>query len=210
LPFWALFERTAKADAGFGPLVPDAFRSERFPNKIMDLPEGFRYTIVQQGSFLVGGDPTKPQAGDAMDDGFVMPGFPDGMAAFAGPDGGIVLLRNHLVVRTACEERPVRSADVDLGPVARAEPLRAAGMIGVPVGQNHRTDPLGLHSCSTQVGIERRGIALESGVDQDHPLGEDQRMRVVVVATDGDDVDRTVVLAVHEVCAAEGAEEGEQ
>jgi hypothetical protein len=95
LPFWALFERTAKADDGFGPLVPDTFRSERFPNGIMDLPEGFRYTIVQQGSFLVGGDPTKPQAGDAMDDGFVMPGFPDGMAAFAGPDGGIVLLRNH-------------------------------------------------------------------------------------------------------------------
>jgi len=60
---------------GYGPLVPD-------PKRILDLPEGFSYTVLSR-------------AGDVMDDGFRVPGLPDGMAAFSGPDGRVILVRNH-------------------------------------------------------------------------------------------------------------------
>lgn len=63
--------------AGFGPLVKD-------PKGILDLPAGFTYAIVSR-------------TGDKMDDGFVVPGMHDGMAAFTGPDGLTVLVRNHEV-----------------------------------------------------------------------------------------------------------------
>src|SRR2546423_817116 len=73
--------------AGHGPLVPD-------PDGILDLPEGFRYRLLSPGildterkgnesfvSQLANGEPT--------------PGMHDGMAAFAGPGGLTVLVRNH-------------------------------------------------------------------------------------------------------------------
>lgn len=60
---------------GFGPLVPD-------PQGLLELPEGFSYTILSR-------------MGDAMDDGLRVPGMPDGMGAFPGPDGTVVLIRNH-------------------------------------------------------------------------------------------------------------------
>jgi len=60
---------------GYGPLVPD-------PNRIFDLPAGFTYTVLSR-------------TGDQMDDGFRVPGAPDGMAAFPGPDGRVILVRNH-------------------------------------------------------------------------------------------------------------------
>jgi uncharacterized protein len=60
---------------GYGPLRPD-------PAGVFDLPEGFSYRIVSQ-------------AGQAMDDGFLVPGKMDGMASFSdGPDR-VVLVRNH-------------------------------------------------------------------------------------------------------------------
>ena len=59
----------------YGPLVPD-------PNRIFDLPQGFSYRIISR-------------MGDVMSDGFRTPGAPDGMAAFAGPDGKVLLVRNH-------------------------------------------------------------------------------------------------------------------
>ncbi|NUM52169.1 MAG: DUF839 domain-containing protein [Candidatus Hydrogenedentes bacterium] len=61
--------------AGFGPLIPDSAG-------LFDLPKGFVYTIVSR-------------AGDKMDDGFVVPSEADGMAAFAGPDGKTIVVRNH-------------------------------------------------------------------------------------------------------------------
>jgi hypothetical protein len=75
-PLTALFSRTAAARS-FGPLVPD-------PRGILDLPEGFSYKIVEQ-------------AMDAMSDGYRVPARPDGMACFAGPDGTLILMRNHEV-----------------------------------------------------------------------------------------------------------------
>lgn len=58
-----------------GRLLPD-------PEGILDLPEGFSYKVVSK-------------VGDRMADGFRVPGKHDGMAAFPGPDGSVVLVRNH-------------------------------------------------------------------------------------------------------------------
>ncbi len=60
---------------GYGPLMPD-------PNKVFDLPKGFSYKILA----------TK---GQTMDDGFILPAMTDGMAAFPGTDGKIILVINH-------------------------------------------------------------------------------------------------------------------
>ncbi len=59
----------------FGPLVTD-------PNGIFDLPRGFSYTVVSR-------------LGERMDDGLLVPGAHDGMAAFPGPDGKTIIVRNH-------------------------------------------------------------------------------------------------------------------
>lgn len=63
------------AAAGFGPLRPDR-------DGLLDLPDGFSYRVLSR-------------AGQRMDDGFYVPGQPDGMGAFAGPDGRTILIRNH-------------------------------------------------------------------------------------------------------------------
>ena len=60
---------------GYGELVPD-------PAGLLDLPAGFSYQVFSQ-------------AGDTMDDGLLVPGAHDGMAAFAAPDGRTILVRNH-------------------------------------------------------------------------------------------------------------------
>jgi secreted PhoX family phosphatase len=54
------------------------------PDRILDLPEGFRYRIIST-------------AGERMDDGFYVPTSHDGMAAFPGEDGRVILIRNHEV-----------------------------------------------------------------------------------------------------------------
>lgn len=60
---------------GYGPLVDD-------PARILDLPDGFSYQILSR-------------AGERMTDGFYLPAQPDGMAVFSGPDGRVILVRNH-------------------------------------------------------------------------------------------------------------------
>lgn len=62
---------------GYGPLVAD-------PAGLLDLPKGFTYNVFSR-------------TGDAMDDGLFVPGKHDGMAAFPGPDGLTLLVRNHEV-----------------------------------------------------------------------------------------------------------------
>lgn len=62
----------------FGQLVPDSAG-------ILDLPPGFSYRILERWN-------------DAMDDGYVVPGLPDGMTCFPGPDNTIILMRNHELV----------------------------------------------------------------------------------------------------------------
>lgn len=60
---------------GYGSLVKDV-------NGVMDLPEGFSYRVISR-------------RGDKMSDGFRVPGHPDGMAAFPGKDGRVIVVRNH-------------------------------------------------------------------------------------------------------------------
>ncbi|MEL7117950.1 MAG: alkaline phosphatase PhoX [Bacteroidota bacterium] len=52
------------------------------PNGYMDLPEGFSYKVISK-------------AGNVMSDGFMVPGRADGMGAFEGPDGTVIIIRNH-------------------------------------------------------------------------------------------------------------------
>ncbi len=70
----------AARDAGdpngrFGSLVPD-------PDGILDLPAGFSYTVISR-------------MGEEMDDGLLIPGLHDGMAAFPGDNGTIRIVCNH-------------------------------------------------------------------------------------------------------------------
>lgn len=108
LPFSLIFSRKApRGTAGrFGPLAPD-------PAGILDLPAGFTYRILER-------------AGGDMDDGYRVPGRPDGMGCFPGPDGTVILLRNH-------ENGP---GDTSIGPYKRgqrapAEAYDPASMGGV-------------------------------------------------------------------------------
>ncbi len=72
---YALAATASRVIQPFGPLVKD-------PDRILDLPDGFSYHVLSKN-------------GEPMADGFKVPGKPDGMAAFPGPDGKIVLVRNH-------------------------------------------------------------------------------------------------------------------
>lgn len=54
----------------------------RDPARVIDLPEGFSYRVLQR-------------QGAIMSDGLRVPARPDGMACFALPDGSLALLRNH-------------------------------------------------------------------------------------------------------------------
>jgi len=62
-------------DVGYGPLRLD-------PDGVFDLPRGFHYTIISRH-------------GEEMQDGLLVPGGHDGMAAFPGPDGMTLIVRNH-------------------------------------------------------------------------------------------------------------------
>lgn len=71
---------------GFGPLLDD-------PKGLMRLPKGFSYTAFSR-------------TGERMDDGYFVPGDHDGMAAFPGPDGTTLLVRNHEVDPGATAKSP--------------------------------------------------------------------------------------------------------
>jgi len=70
----------------YGPIIPD-------PKHVLDLPAGFKYTIIGR-------------AGDYMDDGLRIPGRSDGMGAFEGPDGKTILVRNHELEADSTYEGP--------------------------------------------------------------------------------------------------------
>lgn len=64
-------------EAGFGPLVRD-------PKGRLDLPAGYSYRVVTRAGRAM----PLPQTG-------LVPGRPDGTAAFAGPGGNVHLVNNH-------------------------------------------------------------------------------------------------------------------
>ncbi len=97
---------------GYGPLVAD-------PAGILDLPAGFAYQILS----------TKR---DFMDDGFRVPGAPDGMATFPGPNNLTILVRNHEVNTTSPRsEGPFGSTNEYLHRLRRTE-LYDPGRTGKP------------------------------------------------------------------------------
>ncbi|GAB3655664.1 PhoX family phosphatase [Echinicola sediminis] len=65
----------SKLITGYGPLMDD-------PDNILRLPKGFSYKIISQ-------------KGELMDDGLLTPGRPDGMGTFQGPNGKVIIVRNH-------------------------------------------------------------------------------------------------------------------
>ena len=71
----ALPAGTPAARVGFGPLLPD-------PAGIFDLPAGFAYRVISR-------------AGERTEMGYTVPGQFDGMGAFAGAKGEVILVRNH-------------------------------------------------------------------------------------------------------------------
>jgi uncharacterized protein len=75
------------AAEGYGPLVAD-------PEGLLDLPAGFHYQLLSPG---ITEDDRKTDArfDSPLSDGSPTPGLHDGMAAFAGPDGLTILVRNH-------------------------------------------------------------------------------------------------------------------
>ena len=65
---------------GFRPEPPYQFMPSA--NRLLDLPEGFTAIAISR-------------TGEVMDDGLWVPGKHDGMAAFPGPNGKTILIRNH-------------------------------------------------------------------------------------------------------------------
>lgn len=98
--------KRARAQSPLGELIPD-------PDGILDLPEGFSYQVLEA-------------KGDEMSDGYIVPGRPDGMACFAGPDDTLILMRNH-EVNVGVEDDGPYNADQSAPP----EAYEPEGMGGV-------------------------------------------------------------------------------
>ncbi|MDQ8203167.1 alkaline phosphatase PhoX [Pelagicoccus sp. SDUM812003] len=82
---------SSAAVEGFGPLLDD-------PAGLIRLPKGFTYQSFSK-------------TGELMDDGFHVPGAHDGMAAFEGPDGSTLLVRNHEMSPGNDDASPFQSSD---------------------------------------------------------------------------------------------------
>ena len=97
---------------GYGPLVPD-------PRGIFDRPRGFSYKVISR-------------PGEPMSDGFFVPSVPDGMAAFPGPGGRTILVRNHEInVGTPGEGGPFGANNVLLEKLGK-DALYDAGAGDIP------------------------------------------------------------------------------
>lgn len=92
------------------------------PKNYMDLPEGFEYKVISR-------------AGEKMDDGFMVPGRADGMGAFNGGDGKVIVVRNHENSPMPVDNSPFGSqnellADVDLNKLYDAGRSKMPGLGG--------------------------------------------------------------------------------
>ncbi|MEQ8762488.1 MAG: DUF839 domain-containing protein [Planctomycetota bacterium] len=92
---------------GYGDLVPD-------PKGLLDLPSGFEYRVFSK-------------VGQQMDDGLLVPGAHDGMAAFPGPSGTTILIRNHELINESVELGPFGKANVLLEKVDRSRLYDSGG-----------------------------------------------------------------------------------
>jgi uncharacterized protein len=92
--------------AGFGDLVPD-------PEGRLALPAGFEYAIISP-------------AGSKLGNGALVPAWHDGMAAFSGPDGTTILIRNHEITYEPKDNPSIL-------PVPASSPYDAEAMGGTTV-----------------------------------------------------------------------------
>ncbi len=92
-----LVSGNVKAVEPYGPLESD-------PDKYLDLPKGFSYKVISR-------------RGEVMDDGLLLPDLPDGMAAFEGPDGLTLLVRNHEL--TPVQRGPFGKGNELLGKISK-------------------------------------------------------------------------------------------
>jgi secreted PhoX family phosphatase len=105
-------EAASARRVGFGPLVPD-------PDGLFDLPAGFSYKIIAR-------------IGEVMDDGLRVPGLPDGMAAFEGPNGTTVVVCNHELSAGDIKRGPFGDDGRTMGPVRRRDLYDAGEDDSVP------------------------------------------------------------------------------
>ena len=88
LPAFAAMANGARHTAyGYGPLLAD-------PAGLLELPAGFQYRMLSPGSTRAAGA-MEDRFRSSLSTGEPTPGLHDGMAAFAGPDGMTILVRNH-------------------------------------------------------------------------------------------------------------------
>lgn len=83
--FSGVSRKLIKHVPGFRPDPPYVFNET--PSQLLDLPEGFTAHAFSR-------------TGEIMNDGLWVPGKHDGMAAFPGPNGKTILIRNHELVAT--------------------------------------------------------------------------------------------------------------
>lgn len=135
-PLVALQSRVARGapafGRGFGPLAPqlpvntddlvNSFIGDLRQKPILALPSGFEYSVLSN-------------AGDLMSDGSLVPADHDGMAAFRGPRGSTILVRNHELAPTGGDaaKPPV------VAPTAmKYDPICRGGTTNVLVDQQGR------------------------------------------------------------------------
>lgn len=110
LAFSGLRNLYAQTPAPAPPLDANLKRDQK---RLLDLPPGFSYHAFSK-------------AGEAMDDGLLVPGAHDGMGAFAGRDGRTILVRNHEMDAGATKHSPFGDKRVLL-PKVDAKKLYDAG-----------------------------------------------------------------------------------
>lgn len=103
-------DRSTLIAGGFGPL-------QRDPEGLLDLPRGFRYRALSTARL---GSVDDRRFSQRLSDGEPVPALHDGMAAFPGPEGLTVLVRNH-------ELEPGHRPAVDPGARRRYDRLGTGG-----------------------------------------------------------------------------------
>jgi hypothetical protein len=109
--------------AGFGPLRPD-------PRGLLDLPAGFAYHVLS-GGVLDEDRADEGRFAEALTNGDPVPTQHDGQAAFAGPNGLTVIVRNH---EMNLEDRPF----VDPGHARPWDPAAPGGTTTLWVDRDRR------------------------------------------------------------------------
>ena len=104
----------AEPSVGFGPLLPDS-------GGLLDLPQGFSYKVIAT-------------MGERMSDGLLVPGLPDGMAAFPGANGVTVLVVNHELSPGDVKRSPFGEKNELAGLVRRTDIYDPGDSRGGPVG----------------------------------------------------------------------------